>query len=287
MSDREDKLPPGLYLVATPIGNLGDITSRGVEILSQADEIWAEDTRNTRKLLNLLDIRRAPSSLRPNHDHNEGDNLIRLVETITSGRSIALVSDAGTPLVSDPGYRLVDAALEAGLYVTAVPGPSAVIAALTLSGAPSDRFGFYGFVPNKATKRAQFLTEIKKHQMTAILFESAKRLNDTIAAIAEAMGDQTRVTILRELTKKFEERISGTAGALCAQSAEYNWRGEIVIVIAPSKKAEIDEAVIIAQLTDALATMKMNQAVKFVANATNWPRNEVYRLALQIKDSIL
>src|SRR5262245_50828725 len=195
-------LAPALYLVATPIGNLADITIRALETLAAADILACEDTRVTRVLLDRYGIRQRPT---PYHEHNADEAGPRLIAALTEGRSVALVSDAGTPLVSDPGYRLVERALEAGIKVVPIPGASAVLAALTASGLPSDAFLFAGFLPAKAGQRLTRLEGLKSAPATLIFFESPHRLADTLQAMANALGDGRRAVVARELTKAFEE----------------------------------------------------------------------------------
>jgi len=273
-------LVPGLYLVATPIGNLGDLTPRGAEILAAADLVACEDTRVTGKLLALQGIR---TRLTPYHDHSSAEVRAALIEQLKSGKIVALVSDAGTPLISDPGYRLVRAAVEAGIYVTAAPGPSSPIAALVLSGLPTDRFLFAGYLPPKDKARRDALTELRDIRATLILLESTRRLAPTLAAMADILGDRP-VAVARELTKLHEEVRRGTLAALAAAyAAEPAPRGEAVVVVgppAPAVAAAADD--IDALLADALATMSVRDAAAAVAVASGAPRKTVYARALDL-----
>ena len=238
---KRPKIQPGLYLVATPIGNLRDITLRALDVLSAADRIACEDSRVTRKLLAAYNLARPLVSY---HEHNAESVRPRLIQALQNGQSVALVSDAGTPLISDPGFKLVRAAHEAGLPVTSIPGPSAALAALTLSGLPSDRFLFAGFLPAKSGARRKVLAELSAVPATLVLFESSRRLAATLAAMTDVFGDRPAV-LTRELTKRFEEVRRGTLGELAAQiAAEGPPKGEATLVVAgaakAAKTAEID-----------------------------------------------
>jgi len=272
-------LPAGLYLVATPIGNLGDVTLRALETLAAADLVACEDTRVTARLLERYRIRTA---LIPYHDHNAAAARPKILARIRDGGAVALVSDAGTPLVSDPGYRLVRAAQDEGLAVTAVPGPSAVLAALAVAGLPTDRFFFEGFLPPKDAARRTRITELARLPATLVLFESGPRVADALRALAEGLGDRT-AAVCRELTKLHEEVRRDTLATLADHyAAGGETRGEFVLVIAPPEAQapsaeEIDEL-----LRQALRTQSVKDAVGAVAAATGEPRAQVYRRALAL-----
>jgi 16S rRNA (cytidine1402-2'-O)-methyltransferase len=220
-----------LFLVATPIGNLEDISLRAVRVLREADLVAAEDTRHTAKLLNHYDIRRPSTSL---HEHNEAQKVPALVDRLRGGARIALVTDAGTPCVSDPGYRLVCAAIEAGIRVEAIPGPSAVMAALVSSGLPTDAFVFAGFPPPRATPRRTWLESIKDERRTVVFFEAPHRVRETLEAALAVLGDR-EVAVARELTKLHEEVLRGRLSAVLARIAQP--RGEYTIVLGGRREA--------------------------------------------------
>ena len=271
-------LPPGLYIVATPIGNLGDITLRAVDILSRCDVVACEDTRVAGKLLQHLGLHRP---LLRHDDHASERDRAQLVGTLQA-RAVALVSDAGMPLVSDPGYRLVRDARAAGAMVTVVPGPSAPLAALALSGLPNDRFLFAGFLPVKDGARAQVLAELSGVRATLIFFESAPRLTKSLAAIADALPGR-EVAVARELTKLFEECRSGTPADLLAHYSAHPPKGEIVLLIGPPGETVPDAAAAEAMLRELLATEKPSQAAAQVAKTTGLDRKALYARALELK----
>ncbi|WP_425537706.1 16S rRNA (cytidine(1402)-2'-O)-methyltransferase [Pseudaminobacter soli (ex Li et al. 2025)] len=274
-------LEVALYLVATPIGNLGDITLRALETLAGADVLACEDTRVTRILLDRYGIRQRPT---PYHEHNATEAGPRLIEALEAGRSVALVSDAGTPLVSDPGYRLVEQAQEHGIRVVPIPGPSAVLAALTASGLPSDAFMFAGFLPVKDGQRRSRLSELIAVPATLIFFESPRRLADTLVAMAEVYGDRP-AAIGRELTKTFEEMRTGTLAALSAHYAEAPTpKGEIVICVGPPI-AQVAEAEDVDRLLLSLATeMPASKAAAEAARMTGGQKSALYRRLLELKE---
>ena len=275
------KLPPGLHIVATPIGNLGDITLRALEALAGADLIACEDTRVTRKLLQRYAI---ATPLTPYHDHNAAKARPFLLERLAGGAAIALVSDAGTPLVSDPGFKLVRAAHDSGYSVTVLPGPSAPLAALAVAGLPTDQFFFAGFLPPKQTARAARIAELARIPATLLLFETAPRLAATLADLAAGLGNR-EAALCRELTKLHEEIRRGDLATL-AQSfsaAAGALRGEIVLVIAPPQapsRTGADDADHL--LRGALARLSLKDAVGEVAAATGLPRRDVYQRALAL-----
>jgi len=273
-------LSPGLYLVATPIGNLGDVTLRALETLAAADLIACEDTRVTARLLERYGIRCA---LMPYHDHNAAVARPKLLARIRDGAAVALVSDAGTPLISDPGYRLVREAQDLRLAVTAVPGPSAVLAALAVAGLPTDRFFFEGFLPAKQAARRARIAELGQIPATLVLFESGARIAAALAALAEGLGDRP-AAVCRELTKLHEEVRRETLSALAREfAAGRETRGEFVLVVGPpDAPASASEEAVDALLRQALATETLKDAVGAVAAATGAPRAQVYRRALAL-----
>lgn len=272
---------PGLHLVATPIGNLGDMTLRAIATLAGADLILCEDTRVSRTLLERFAIR-AP--LRALHDHNEESETPRILTALAEGRAIALISDAGMPLVSDPGYKLVRAVAAAGHAVTVVPGASAPIAGLALSGLPTDTFIFAGFLPPRQAARRSRLADLAGVPATIVLLETAPRLADALGDIAEVLGAREMV-VAREITKRFEEVRRGVAADLAAAVRETPVRGEIVLVIAPPAAREIDDAAIEDALGEALTRLSLRDAAKAVAEDLGVARTRVYALGLTMKDA--
>jgi len=236
-------LASGLYLVATPIGSARDITLRAIDILGTADVIAAEDTRNTRKLMDIHGIKLRDRPLIPYHDHNGAGQRPRILALIEQGKSVAYVSDAGTPLVADPGFALARAVIEEGAPVTSAPGASAVLAALSIAGLPTDKFMFAGFPPTKAGARAQFFKDLAQVPATLVFYESPKRLDKTLAAMIESFGADRPAAICRELTKKFEQALRGSLGEVAAQrEADMPLKGELVIVLGPPVAQEVTEA---------------------------------------------
>lgn len=275
-------LEPALYLVATPIGNLGDITLRALETLAAADILAAEDTRVTRILLDRYGIRKRAVAY---HKHNEAEAGERLLAALKEGKSVALVSDAGTPLVSDPGHRLVAAALDEGLRVVPVPGASAVLAALAASGLPSDAFLFAGFLPSKAGQRRTRLEELKAVPATLIVFESPHRLAESLEAVAATFGGERDAVVARELTKAFEEIRRGTLAALAGHYADKGApKGEIVILVAPPQPVETaDEAETDRLLLSLAAEMAASRAAAEASRLTGRPKQALYRRLVELK----
>jgi 16S rRNA (cytidine1402-2'-O)-methyltransferase len=274
-------LAPGLYLVATPIGNLRDVSLRALEILAAADVVGCEDTRVTRKLLSHYGI---ATPLTPYHDHNAATARPKLIARLAEGARVALVSDAGTPLVSDPGYRLVRAAQAAGHPVTAAPGASAVLAALSLAGLPTDRFFFEGFLPAKEAARRARIAALARIPATLVLFETGPRLAAALADLAAGLGDR-EAAICRELTKLHEEVRRGSLSELAHAYRELpEPRGEIVIVTAPPPEQQPAGAEEVdALLRNALERLSVKDAVDEVAGVSGQPRRDVYRRALALK----
>lgn len=275
----DEKLAPGLYIVATPIGNLGDLSPRAAHVLSHADLLAVEDSRVTGKLLHHLGVKRP---MTPYHDHNAAEARPQLLERMRAG-AVALVSDAGTPLVSDPGYKLVRDAHEAGIPVTAIPGPSAPVAALTLSGLPTDRFLFAGFLPAKPGAKSEAIAELGAVRATLLLFESGPRLGATLAALADALGAR-EAAVVREISKLHEEVARGPLPELAARYADAPPKGEIVLVVAPPgdaappAEADVDEL-----LRAALARLPVGKAASEVAAATGLRRADLYARALALR----
>jgi 16S rRNA (cytidine1402-2'-O)-methyltransferase len=272
-------LAPGLHIVATPIGNLRDTTLRALEVLAAADVIACEDTRVTRKLIDHYGI---TTPLTPYHDHNAAEARPKLIARLAAGGTIALVSDAGTPLVSDPGFKLVRAVHEAGHTVTTVPGASAVLAALAVAGLPTDRFFFEGFLPAKGGQRQARIAELARIPATLLLFETGPRLAAALADLAEGLGPR-EAAVCRELTKLHEEVRRDDLAALAAHyEAADEPRGEIVLVIAPPAVETTEAADLDALLRKALARVSVKEAVAEVAAVTGHPRREVYQRALEL-----
>lgn len=276
-------LTSGLYLVATPIGNLEDITLRALRVLREADRLYGEDTRVTGKLLRAYDIPVKPSCY---HEHNAAAVRPRILAELEEGKSVALVSDAGTPLVSDPGYKLVEAALEAGHAVIPVPGPSSVMAALCGAGLPTDRFYFGGFLPAKSGARQEALRGAAALEATGLWFESPKRLAACLADMAEVLGGARRAAVARELTKLYEEFRRGALAELAAYYAEAGPpKGEVVIVVegaAVVPDSEQGEQEIDRLLALALEPHSRKSAIAAVAALTGHPRNKIYERALAL-----
>jgi len=273
-------------MVATPIGNLGDLSPRALAALRGADAVLCEDTRVTGAMLARHGV---SVTLLPLHEHNEDDQTPRVLERLRAGQCVALVSDAGTPLVSDPGYRLVRAAIAEGLPVGAVPGPNAAVMALTLSGLPPHPFLFLGFLPAKAGPRAAELARLRAAERAGlsaslVFYESPHRVAESLAAMAEALGGERPAAVARELTKRFEEVRRGSLAALAAHYAAAGARGEITVVVGPAPAATgKEEASLDGRLRAALeAGMSLRDAAAMVAEATGLPRRQVYARALEL-----
>ncbi len=274
------KLESGLYLVATPIGNLGDISLRALRTLAAADVIACEDTRISRKLCEHYGI---ATALTPYHEHNASAARPKLLAQIAQGAAIALISDAGTPLISDPGFKLVREAHEQGLAVHAIPGASSVLTALTVSGLPTDRFFFEGFLPPKATQRRSRITELIRIPASLVLFETGPRIADTLADLAQGLGPR-EAAICRELTKLHEEVRRGPLETLAAHYAnDAEIRGEFVVVVSPPTPEEQPQAQDVeAMIRSALTRVSVKDAVAEIVAATGLPRRDVYQRALEI-----
>ncbi|HEY0412838.1 MAG TPA: 16S rRNA (cytidine(1402)-2'-O)-methyltransferase [Allosphingosinicella sp.] len=272
-------LPPGLYIVATPIGNLSDLSARAADVLAKADAIAVEDSRVTAKLLRHIGVRRP---MLPYHDHNADRVRPELIARMRD-QAIALVSDAGTPLISDPGFKLVREARAAGIAVTTIPGPCAAVAALTLAGLPTDRFLFLGFLPSKAAARAAAIAEVAAIRATLILYESGPRLAASLAALAAGLGPRD-AAVAREITKRFEETVTGTLADLAGRYAAAPPKGEIVIIVAPPGEAPPAAAGDVdAALAEAMTRLSPSRAAAEVAEMLGLPRRQVYERALALK----
>jgi 16S rRNA (cytidine1402-2'-O)-methyltransferase len=270
-----------LYVVATPIGNLDDISRRAVTTLADADLILAEDTRHSQRLLSHLGLRKPMQSL---HQHNEAAQTEKLLARLQAGEHLALISDAGTPLISDPGFPLVRAACEAGYRIIPIPGPSALITALSVSGLPCDRFVFEGFLPAKSKARISSLQALKKETRTLVFYESPHRIRDSLAAMGEVLGSERQAVVARELTKTFEQIESGTLSSLFhwLEADEHHSRGEFVVMVAGTETAAENELIDSEQLLTALLEeLPLSSAVKLTSRITGKPRNELYQRALE------
>ncbi len=272
-------LQPGLYIVATPIGNLGDLSPRAASILREADIIAVEDSRVTAKLLQHIGVKRP---MQPYHDHNADRVRPGLIERMAH-EAVALVSDAGTPLISDPGFKLVRDARAAGRHIVTIPGPSAVIAALTLAGLPTDRFFFAGFLPPKAKAKADQIAEFKSLRATLVFYESGPRLADTLGILAQVLGDR-EAGVAREITKAYEECVTGTLSELATRYEGSPPKGEIVIVVGPPgepEAASVDD--IESALVEAMKTASPSRAAGEVARTLGADRKALYARALELQ----
>ena len=277
-------LNAGLYLVATPIGNASDITLRALDILARADALAAEDTRTARKLMDLHGIALNGRPLIAYHDHSTAADRSRILSRIADGQSVAYVSEAGTPLVADPGYRLASDAIAQGLPVIPAPGASAMLAALSVSGLPSDRFLFAGFPPNKTAARRREFEDLAPLRATLIFYESPRRLADCLFDMAESLGPDRAACVARELTKRFEEARRGSLADLAhAYAEEGPPKGEVVVVVGPPQDKAASEQDIDAALSEALKTLRTKDAAKAVADQLGASRHEVYQRALSLK----
>jgi len=273
-------LDPGLYIVATPIGNLGDLSPRAADILSRADVVAVEDSRVTARLLQHVGVKRP---MIPYHDHNAEGVRPGLVARMATD-AVALVSDAGTPLISDPGYKLVRDARAAGHLVVTVPGPCAAVAALTLAGLPTDRFLFLGFLPPKEKARADAIAEVASIRATLVLYETGPRLAACLSALAQGLGDRD-AAVTREITKRFEEAVAGTLSSLATRYAEAAPKGEIAIVVAPPGEAPPPSAEDAdAALAEALTRLPASRAAAEVAQRFGLDRRALYARATAMKE---
>ncbi len=280
--DGPASLQAGLFVVSTPIGNLRDVTLRALDVLAAVDEVLAEDTRLARRLLDAHGIK---ASVTPYHDHNGARRRPELIDRLTAGARLALISDAGTPLVSDPGWKLVREATEAGIAVIPIPGASAMLAGLVASALPSDRFLFAGFLPVRSAARRRAIAELASIPATLIVYETGPRLAAALDDLSEGLGSRREAAVARELTKLFEEVRRGTLGDLAAHYAEAGPpKGEIVVLVGPpAPTGPVGEADLDAALAGALARLPTRAAAQEVATALALPRRTVYQRALTLK----
>ena len=277
---------PCLYIVATPIGNLSDISIRAKEVLSSVPVVAAEDSRNTKKLFSLIGIT-CNKKFIAYEDHFEQEKVQEIIDTIKDGNDVALVSDAGSPLISDPGYKLVRECHKQGIKVTTIPGCCAVISALQMSGIPTNRFMFAGFVPNKDKARFDFFNDLKNINSTIVVYETAIRLLKTLKTIKELMPNR-EISIVREITKMYEECINGTIEEVCIQIENSPIKGEIVLVIAPCLEEEKFEDIDVEKiLIEELKESTLKDAVKKITDKYKLKKSDVYEKALEIKNNSL
>ena len=269
-----------LYIVATPIGNLADITQRALDILQSSDLIAAEDTRHSGKLLSHFGITTKMFAL---HDHNEKQKAQYLIDLINEGQSIALISDAGTPLISDPGYNLVNIAREQGVEVHPIPGPSAVITALSAAGLPTDKFLFSGFLPVKQQARLSELTKYKNADFTTVFYESPRRILDTLQYSIEVFGESRELVLAKELTKHFESFVKGTAQDIIEwlQEDKDRQQGEMVLMLSPNKVEQTLSAEAEQLLKALMQELPIKKAAAITAQIHNLKKNDLYKLALE------
>ena len=276
-----EPLPPGLYVVATPIGNLADVTLRALAVLAQAQVLYCEDTRHSRTLLAHFAISRPT---RPYHEHNAERERPRVLAELAAGKSVAIISDAGTPLVSDPGYKLVRAAIAAGHPVAGLPGASALLAALVPAGLATDAFLFAGFLPTRQAARQTRLQELKAVPATLVFFEAPSRLAESLADIAAVLGNR-EAAVARELTKLHEEVRRGTPAELSRWAAESPPKGEMVVLVGPPLAEAVTDEAIVARLESLLAQMSLSDAARTVAHELGVTRSRAYDLGLSLKQS--
>lgn len=277
----KQRLAAGLYFLATPIGAARDITLRALDILASADVLAAEDTRTLRHLMEIHGVALGDRPLVAYHEHNNDTALPRLMRAIAEGKSVAYASEAGTPLISDPGFQLGRAAIAEGHQVLSAPGASAVLCALTVSGLPSDRFLFAGFPPAAKSARETFLRDLVQLQATLILYESPKRVNQLLDDLVQSHGAGRNAVVCRELTKRFEEVSRGTLAELAADFSDRTVKGEIVVLVDRAAEQAADAATVEQALDQALGHMTMKDAAAAVAQAYGLPRREVYQMALK------
>ncbi|MGB5872069.1 MAG: 16S rRNA (cytidine(1402)-2'-O)-methyltransferase [Albidovulum sp.] len=282
MSTTRGKPAPGLYFISTPIGAARDITLRALDLLTEGDVIAAEDTRTLRHLMDIHGVSIGDRPLWAYHDHNGAQVRPRILGALAEGRSVVYASEAGTPLVADPGYQLGRAVIEAGHAVFAAPGASAVLAALTVSGLASDRFMFAGFAPPTAAARRTWLTDMARLPATLILYESPKRLQALLTEMAACFGPDRQAVVCRELTKRFEEVTRGTIAELSAAYDARSVKGEIVVLVDRMRGEVADAKTVEAAVKEALSCMSVKDAAAMVAEAMGLPRREIYQIALKL-----
>lgn len=274
----------GLYIVATPIGNLGDMSPRAIEVLKEADVVACEDTRVTKKLFSLLGISLHKTFITL-HDHNEDEQAQKIIDCVLAGQSVAQVSDAGSPLISDPGYKLIKKCKEAGIYITTLPGCCALISALQLSGLPTNRFMFVGFIPNKDKARTDLFAKYKNLDASLIFYETAPRLLKTLTAAKDVFGNR-EMSVAREISKVYEECQTASAEDLIEFYTQNPPKGEMVFMVAPAAEEENQQEIDLdAVLKDKLAKVSLKTAVKEIVETYGLNKNEVYEQALRIKNA--
>lgn len=276
------RVPPGLHLVATPIGAARDITLRTLDILAGADVLAAEDTRSLRRLMEMHGVRVAGRPLLAYHDHNGAQMRPRLLAALAEGKSVAFAPEAGTPMVSDPGFQLARAAIDEGYTVVAAPGASAVLAALAVGGLPTDRFCFMGFAPAQAGARKRFLAEAAMIPATLAFYESPKRIHRMLKEVAETLGETRACALCRELTKRYEEVVRGTVAEVIAQIEGRDLKGEIVLLVGRAPEGSGEAIDLDGALAAALVGSTLREAVDQVSAMTGLPRRQVYQRALAL-----
>lgn len=281
---KEETLTPGLYLVATPIGSSQDITLRALDVIQSSDVIIAEDTRIARRLMSIHNIGLKGRNLLTYNDANGSQKRPKIINLLKEGNSVCLLSDAGSPLIADPGMKLVQDALDNNIFIQVVPGPSSVIAALSVAGLPTDKFMFAGFIPSQDSARESFLDDLANVQATLVLFETARRLTSSLITIRDKFGSKRRAVICRELTKKFEEVWRGSIAELAAKADHMQPKGEIVILIDRQEILAPSTEIIDQHLRIALSKMSLRDSVLEVSQALGAKRRDVYQIAISIQE---
>lgn len=282
MNWHKSSLAPGLYLVATPIGNARDITLRALDILASADVLAAEDTRSLRRLLDIHGVALGDRPLLAYHDHNGARMRPRILSALAAGQSVAYASEAGTPMISDPGFDLARASVADGYATTSAPGASAVVTALTLAGLPTDRFLFAGFLPNATGARKTALQGLRDVRATLVFYESPKRVAAMLTDAASVLGGERSAAVCRELTKKFEECRRDTLANLADALAGQSVKGEVVVVIGQGDKVDVSEIEINRVLNESLMTMSVRDSADFVSRMFDLPRRPIYQKAMEL-----
>jgi 16S rRNA (cytidine1402-2'-O)-methyltransferase len=283
MNFDQKPISAGLYFVATPIGSARDITLRALDLLAGVSLIAAEDTRTARKLMDIHGVPLGARQVIAYHDHSSEAACARIVAEIAAGRSVAYLSEAGTPLVADPGFELGRAVIAAGLPVTAAPGASAVLAALTVSGLPSDRFLFVGFLPATQSQRETEIAALRELPFTLIFYESPKRVGQMLIDLVQILGGERSAVVCRELTKRFEEVRRGTLAELAERFRSETVKGEIVVLVGRAGAVDVAESEVKTALVEAMKTMRIKDAATLVAGALGLPRRQVYQTALTME----
>ncbi|MFK7763892.1 MAG: 16S rRNA (cytidine(1402)-2'-O)-methyltransferase [Roseobacter sp.] len=282
MNFQKVALSSGLYFVGVPIGTARDITLRALDVLASADVLAAEDTRSLRRLMDIHGVPREGRKVLSLHDHSDARNQTQLIAAMAAGQSVAYASEAGMPLIADPGFELGRAARDAGHMVTCAPGPSAVLAALVLAGLPTDAFFFGGFLPNTTSARRTALEDLRDIPATLVFYESAKRLQAMLQDASDVLGRERKASVCREITKKFEETRTGTLSELAAAYQSTSVKGEIVVLVDRNRSEKISDSSLEEVLRNALAAHSLRDAVDLVARSQDVPRRLVYQLALSL-----